>query len=171
MQFLRLFFFRRLPVVTVALALTVSGCGVLGAGKKKPKLAKPDVPNMADQNGDTSFQGFVVRLRKAADKRDSKMLSTMMAADFGYSWAPGGEGAGVFDYWTRNNLWPEVSRVLKERFVPNGNFMVAPRQVTVDPDFNGYRAGVKLVSGAWRFCYFVPAPPAPASAPASASAQ
>jgi len=143
-----------------ALALTFTGCGSLG--KKKQK--KPDVPDMADQNNDTSFQSFLGRLRKAADKHDSKTMMAMMAPDFGFSWAPGGEGPGVFDYWERYNVWPEVSAVLRQKFAPYRNYMVAPRQVAFDPEYKGFRAGLRLVNGSWRFCYFVGAPPPSAAA-------
>ena len=36
----------------------------------------------------------------------------------------------------------------------------APKEVTFDPDYKGYRAGLQLVNGSWRFAYFVSAPPA-----------
>ena len=154
MNFFRLLF---LPILAGALALTFSGCGSLG--KKKPKL-KPDTASMEDQNKDTSFQGFLTRLRKAVDKHDMRMLATVMSPNFGYSWEPGGEGPGVFEYWNRNNLWDEVGVVLRSKFVPHGNYMVAPAQVTFDADYKGYRAGLRQINGSWRFCYFVPAPPA-----------
>jgi hypothetical protein len=66
----------------------------------------------------------------------------------------------VFDYWERNNLWPELKLVLNEKFVPSGNYMVAPPEVTYDPDYKGYRAGLQLVNGSWRFAFFVGVPPA-----------
>lgn len=140
----------------LALALAFPGCAT---SKKKPKISKPK-GTLADQSGDTSFQGFLSRLRKAASQRDMGMMASMMSADFGYSWAPGGEGSGVFQYWDKNNLWPELNLMLREKFVPSGDFMVAPPQVTYDPDYSGYRAGLRQVNGSWRFAYFVPAPPA-----------
>jgi len=149
----------RLPLLfgSVLLALALAGCNT--AEKKKPKIEVPK-GSLKDQAGDPSFEAFLSRLRKAAAKRDVKMLSSVMTADFGYSWAPGGEGAGVFDYWDKNNLWPELNLVLREKFVPSGDYMVAPAQVSFDPDYNGYRAGLRLVNGSWRFTYFVSAPPA-----------
>ncbi len=131
----------------------ISGCASLG---KKHDKKKPD---MADQNGDTNFEAFQGRLRKAAARHDMQTLASMMTPNFGYSWEPGGEGEGVFAYWDRNNLWPELNLILKEKFVPSGNFMVAPKEVTYDPNYKGYRAGLQRVNGSWRFAYFVPAPP------------
>ncbi len=165
--------FRRLSFVslTAMLTLALAGCGSFPKKPKKPKLVQPK-GTLTDQNGDTSFQGFVSRLRKAASRHDVEMLSSMMSANFGYSWAPGGEGPGVFQYWDKNNLWPELEGVLQEKFVPSGDFMVAPAQVTFDPDYQGYRAGLRQVNGSWRFAYFVSAPPAEKpAAPAPAAQQ
>jgi len=145
-------------LVVAVLAATLPGCRTLEK-KKEPELRQPE-GSLKDQNQDASFQAFLSRLRKAAAKRDYKMLATMMTPDFGYSWAPGGEGPGVFEYWDRNNLWPELNLILKEKFVASGDYMVAPVQVTTDPDYGGYRAGLRLVNGSWRFAYFVSAPPA-----------
>lgn len=144
-------------LLTCFLVVAMGGCASF---HKKPKIKKPPGTDMPDQSGDTAFQSFQNRLRKAVAKRDVATLAPMMSANFGYSWEPGGEGAGVFDYWNRNNLWPELDLVLKEKFVPSGNFMVAPAEVTFDPDYKGYRAGLQLVNGAWRFGFFVSAPPA-----------
>lgn len=147
-------------LLTGGLALSMGGLTGCGTFKKKPKIVKPSTHDMADQSEDTSFRAFQNRLQKAVAKHDQQMLASMMVPNFGYSWETGGEGAGVFDYWNRNNLWPEVELVLKERFVPSGNFMVAPSEVTSNPDYKGYRAGLQLVNGSWRFAYFVSAPPA-----------
>ena len=152
--------FRRLVVVLALGSLLGALAGCETFFNKKPKIAKSAVPNIEDQNPDTSFQSFLSRLRKAASKHDKDMLSTLMTADFGYSWSPGGEGPGVFQYWDANHLWPELELVLREKFVPSENFMVAPAQATFDPDFKGYRAGLRQVNGAWRFAYFVSNPPA-----------
>jgi len=147
-------------LLTGVLALSMGGLTGCSSFKKKPKIVKPSTHDMADQSGDTSFRAFQNRLRKAVAKRDLPMLSSMMPTNFGYSWEAGGEGAGVFEYWDRNNLWPELELVLRERFVPSGNYMVAPAEVTFNPDYKGYRAGLQLVNGGWRFVYFVSAPPA-----------
>lgn len=147
-------------VTLLALALSMAGLTGCASLKDKPKIRKTSEHDMADQSGDASFQAFRNRLRKAVAKHDTQMLSSMMPANFGYSWEPGGEGSGVFEYWDRNRLWPELELVLREKFVPSGNFMVAPAEVTTDPDYKGYRAGLQLVNGSWRFAYFVSAPPA-----------
>lgn len=147
-------------LLTGGLALSMGGLTGCGSLKKKPKIVKPSTHDMADQSDDTSFRAFQNRLSKAVAKHDVQMLSSLMVPNFGYSWENGGEGAGVFDYWDRNNLWPELQLVLKEKFVPSGNFMVAPADVTFNPDYKGYRAGLQLVNGSWRFVYFVSAPPA-----------
>ncbi len=142
------------PVLAACVVLSsVSGC----ASFKKKK--KPKTPDMEDQNGDMNFESFQNRLRKAVSRHDVATLSQMMTPNFGFSWEPGGEGAGVFEYWDRNNLWPELNLVLKEKFVPSGNFMVAPKEVTYDTNYRGYRAGLQRVNGSWRFAYFVAAPP------------
>jgi len=138
------------------LVAALAGCQSLE--KKKEKVQAP-VGTLRDQAGDTSFQAFLSTLRKAAANKDVEVLAGMMTADFGYSWEPGGEGVGVFKYWTQHNLWGELNVVLKEKFVPSGDYMVAPAAVTVDPDFPGYRAGMRLVNGSWRFAYFVSAAP------------
>ncbi|MDD5348951.1 MAG: hypothetical protein PHQ12_01950 [Chthoniobacteraceae bacterium] len=143
---------------SVAALVAVSGFSGCSSLKKKKQEKKPG--DMADVSADTSFQAFQGRLRKAVAKRDTQMLGSMMTANFGYSWEPGGEGPGVFDYWDRNNLWPELELVLREKFVPSGNFMVAPPQATYDTNYKGYLAGLHQVNGSWRFAYFVPAPPA-----------
>lgn len=140
------------------LILGVAGCKIFDSKKKEP-ISAP-VGTLGDQSGEPAFQAFLQRLRKAAAKRDIETLATMMSPDFGYSWEAGGEGAGVFEYWNRQRLWSEVNAILGERFVISGDYMVAPAQVTFDPDYKGYRAGLRLVSGAWRFAYFVPSPPA-----------
>ena len=143
-------------LLMLALA-ALPGCA---STRKKTGIRRASETDMPDQSGDTAFQAFQGRLRKAVARRDIATLAPMMAPNFGYSWEPGGEGAGVFDYWNRNNLWPELDLVLREKFVPSGNFMVAPPEATFDPDYKGYRAGLQLVNGGWRFGYFVSAPPA-----------
>ena len=147
-------------LLTALLMLAVAGLSGCASLSKKSKIQKTSGPDMPDQSGDTTFQAFHARLRKAVARRDINALAPMMAPNFGYSWEPGGEGAGVFDYWNRNNLWSELDLVLRENFVPSGNYMVAPPEATFDPDYKGYRAGLQLVNGAWRFGYFVSAPPA-----------
>ena len=93
------------------------------------------------------------------------MLQSMMAPNFGYRWDDPPPGDNVFTYWDMNNLWPEVEKVLAQKFVPfraeGGDlYMVAPPEMTTDPDYAGYRAGIRLVMGSWKFAYFVPPQPA-----------
>ncbi len=118
---------------------------------------KPPVTNMPDQNGDQSFQAFLSRLRQAVHAHDVETIASMMTEDFGYRIEPLGEGKGVFEYWDENNVWPELELIIKERFVPNGDkYMVAPVDFVTNPDhYAGYRAGLRLVNGSWKFAYFV----------------
>ena len=152
---------RLLPCLLAGvLALSMGGLSGCASFSKKSKIKKASASDMADPSGDVAFQAFQSRLRKAVSKRDTSTLATMMVGNFGFSWEPGGEGTAVFDYWNLNNLWPELELVLREKFVPSGNYMVAPAEATYDPDYKGYRAGLQLVNGSWRFAYFVSAPPA-----------
>lgn len=117
---------------------------------------KHKVPNMADQNSDLAFQSFLSRLRQAVQRHDADTLASMMTQDFGYRLDPPGEGDGVFAFWDQNNVWPELELVLKERFIPKENYMVAPSEFIVNPaGYNGYRAGIRLENGGWKFAYFV----------------
>ena len=124
---------------------------------KKPEPAKkPEPTTLKDQNGDQSFLAFLSRLRQAIRAHDVDTLASMMTTDFGYQY-PDGEGKGVFEYWDQNNVWPELELVIKERFVPKGSaYMVAPAEFATDPDhYSGYRAGLKLENGSWKFAYFI----------------
>ena len=82
-----------------------------------------------------------------------------MAPDFGYRWDPAPAGETAFQYWDQNKLWAELSSVLKERFSPKDLYMVAPPLAVDDPNSPGYRAGMRVFGGAWKFAYFVPAAP------------
>ncbi len=139
-------------LLILALVFTVAGCNTPSKKKKNPTPA----PNqLSDQSGDIAFQAFVGRLRQAAAARDVQTLASMMTPNFGYGKQPWSEGDGVFQYWDQNNVWLDLVTVLGEKFVPNGNFMVAPPQFTTDPQYTGWRAGVRLVNGSWKFAYFV----------------
>ena len=129
--------------------LTASSCS---PPKKKPA---PKEPPMADVSADVNFQAFLGRLRKAVAAHDLQAVAPMMTTTFGYRLDPVGEGDGVFQYWDENMLWPQVQAVLSEKFVPSGNFMVAPPEFASDPNFHGYRAGITSVNGVWKFAYFV----------------
>ena len=173
--------FRRRPspllVVTLSTVLLVSVAGCpkdadrrktpadTAAATKKPDPAapkkKPPAPTLRDQNGDTAFLAFVGRLRQAVAAHDADAVAGMMTADFGYLLEPTaedpGEGKGVFAHWDRANVWPELQLVLNERFVPSGSaYMVAPPEFAAQPEnYHGYRAGLQLVNGGWKFAYFV----------------
>ena len=121
-----------------------------------PDKAKKIVTTLPDQNGDLAFQSFLSRLRQAVAAKDLDAIAGMMTPAFGYRYVPLGEGPGVFAYWDQNNIWPELQLVMKERFVPYGSkFMVAPAEFTTAENYTGYRAGIALVNGSWKFAYFV----------------
>ena len=142
-------------LLSLLLIVTLAGCE---APYKKSDAAEKRP--LKDQGGTQSFQGFVGRLRTAVGKKDRAVLASMMTADFGYRWDDPAPGETVFDYWDQNNVWPELGRMLREKFEPNDLYMVAPAAVVTDPNYAGYRAGMRIVGGSWRFAYFVPAEPA-----------
>ena len=117
------------------------------AAEKKP---------LKDQTKDQSFQSFLGRLKTAAGKKDRVMLASLMTSDFGYRWDNPPPGETCFDYWEQHNLWPELNRVLRETYLPNEMYMVAPAVVVTAPTYAGYRAGMRIVGGSWKFAYFVP---------------
>ena len=152
--------------------LSAVAIAVLGASCKttpdpdQPKTAattstkpKKIVTTMRDENGDIAFQSFISRLRQAVAAKDTATIAGMMTTNFGYHINPDREGDGVFAYWDQNNIWPELQLVIRERFVPFGNaqdgFMVAPAEFTTADNYTGYRAGIQLVNGSWKFSYFV----------------
>ncbi len=148
-------------ILITALLLSVfvfAGCQTPEQKEKKLKEAALKKKTKADlrESGDVDFQAFVGRLRKAAANRDIATLKSMMSDDFGYKLDPAMAGAGVFQYWDQENLWPELDGILSEKFVKKGNFLVAPPQFA-DPSLNydGYRAGITRVKGSWKFAYFV----------------
>ena len=124
------------------------------ANEKKP---------MKDQSSDPSFLAFVGRLRTAVNKRDRTVLASMMTTDFGYRWDNGPAGEMAFDYWEQRNLWGELANTLRQKFGPNDLYMVAPAQVITDTHYTGYRVGMRIVRGSWKFAYFVTSPPAGAA--------
>ena len=118
---------RTLVAAGLAVTLAVSGCKTTPEKEKAEKAAqtKPKKPaNIPDQSGDVAFQGFVSRLRQAVNAHDVQEIAAMMTTDFGYRLEPLGEGAGVFEYWDQNNVWPELALIMNEKFVPNGKYMV-----------------------------------------------
>ena len=136
-----------------ALYLFVIGC-LAACETPYKKQDKEDAKPLKDQSSDTTFQAFVGRLRIAVAKRDRQTLTSMMAPNFGYRWdvtTPMPPEA-AFAYWDEQNLWPELSGILRERFVAEGLYMVAPPP---DDRYRGYRAGMRVVGGSWKFAYFV----------------
>lgn len=149
---------RILLTILFALALVLPACQTPEQQKEKAKkeaLKKKANANLRESS-DVDFQAFVGRLRKAVASRDTETIKSMMTEDFGYKLEPPMSGAGVFQYWEQENLWPELDGILSERFVKKGNFMVAPPQFA-DPSLNydGYRIGITRIKGSWKFAYFV----------------
>jgi hypothetical protein len=150
-------------LLTGALALGLTGCPS-NQEKKDTMAAKiHEKTSIPDQSNDTNFIAFMTRLRMAVTRRDLPTIASMMTTDFGYRLDPPGEGDGVFAYWDKNNVWPELNAVLRETFVADGVFMTAPgafvkSKISSGPNakpYTGYRAGITLVEGGWRFAYFV----------------
>ncbi len=136
--------------------IAFSGCHVFEKHAKTSPGKKPEQKTMRDQSSDADFQAFLGRLRKAVKAHDVQTLAPMMTEDFGYRLNPEGAGAGVFQYWDENNLWEELDGILSERFVPKGEYMVAPPQFADENlNYDGYRAGIRRINGSWRFAYFV----------------
>lgn len=156
---------RFLLFVLLAAALSVGGCHgssshklkkTAATEKKKEPKIKPE-----QENADVSFDAFLGRLRKAVTTRDLNTIASMMTPDFGYSLEPERSGEGVFKYWDENSIWPELEGVLAEKFVKKFNedksfYMVAPAQFgDASLNYQGYRAGIRQISGSWKFAYFV----------------
>ncbi len=157
----------RFPLLSAVLctSILVVGCKTTPDEDttKKPATtakSKPLINTLKDQNGDQAFRAFTGRLRQVVAAHDVETLASMMTTNFGYVLDPPREGAGVFAYWDENNLWPELQMVIKEQFKPSGTnedaYMVAPAEFAANPTtYTGYRAGVQLVNGSWKFAYFV----------------
>ncbi len=124
--------------------------------KKDAEDRKP----LKDQSHDQAFQAFLGRLKIAVEKRDIQMLASLMTNDFGYRWDAAPQAESVFDFWDHNNLWPELAKLLRQKFVPNDLYMVSPSQVVTQSGYSGYRVGMRTVGGSWKFAYFVPGEPA-----------
>ena len=144
------------------LGLAIAGCKSpeRRAREKAAAQAKKEDPELGRESPDVDFQAFVGRLRKAVQARDMNALASMMTADFAYVMGstPEGDrkGDGVFQHWDEQGLWPELEGILSEKFVQKGDFMVAPPQFANPAvEYDGYRAGIRRVSGSWKFAYFV----------------
>jgi hypothetical protein len=151
------------------LALGLTGCVHLPSFHKTKKqeaaarAKKPETFSAHEPGQDVAFQSFLGQLRLAIGKHDIPKIASMMTPDFAYVMgktpAEDRIGEGVFQYWDQNGLWPELELVVKEKFVPNEDYMVAPPQFVIDSEnYRGYRAGIRRVNGAWKFAYFVTDP-------------
>lgn len=152
--------FIRVLLCAVIAAGAVSGC--VNPEKKKKEAAKAKKaeedkhkPKIPDMSTDMQFQSFIGRLRAAVARHDRATISALMNTDFGYRWDPAMAGETCFDYWDEHNTWPELARILNERFQPSGVYMVAPPQFVSEESYTGFRAGMQVVNGGWRFAYFI----------------
>jgi len=152
---------RILPLALLFCALALSACKTTSQAKKQEqaasvnKLAKKEKPKLRE-DGEGDLQSFVTRLRRAVEEHDVNTLAGMMTTDFGYSLKPEKSGEGVFKFWDDQNLWPELDGILSEKFIKKGDYMVAPPQFGDESlNYDGYRAGVRKINGAWKFAYFV----------------
>ena len=150
-------------IIRLLLILVIAFSGISCESLKKGKDKKKKPPkSIEDVSGDVSFQSFISRLRTAVKTRDMSTVASLMTPDFGYLMdpIPGdlGSGEGVFRYWDNNNIWPELNLIIQEKFVPFGNYMVAPAQFSTDTNYDGYRAGIINQNGSWKFAYFVKGP-------------
>ncbi|MGA3171052.1 MAG: hypothetical protein ABSE62_08550 [Chthoniobacteraceae bacterium] len=142
-------------LLCMVLGCLMAACSTPPKKKTADSKTPPQPPTMEDMSEDVDFQAFVGRLRQAVAAHDMNMVASLMTTDFGYRLNPLGEGDGVFQYWDDEVLWPQLQAILSERFVPKGNFMVSPPEFASDPNYHGYRAGMTIVDGAWKFAYFV----------------
>ena len=145
-------------IVSLFAIVMLAGCPTPEKNPKKAKGKKQE--QIKDQSGDASFQAFVGRLRKAVENRDKVVLASMIAPDFGYRWDKGPADETPFSYWDRYKLWGELTALMRERWTPHEAFMVVPPQFAQSESYRGYRAGLTMVNGSWRFAYFVSPPPA-----------
>jgi hypothetical protein len=151
--------FPRLLLCATIATLGLAGCSMFDNKKDKPptkkKDDKPKEATIKDQSNDPSFQSFIGRLRTAVAHKDRREIAQMMAPSFGYRWDEAPAGETPFDYWDKNNLWPELEALLTQRFVPHESYMVSPPQFATDPNYRNFRVGVRQFSGSWRLAYFV----------------
>ena len=151
---------RPLSCLVLLAALAFTACPTTNPKKNSKKAARTAEVHPGQPEDSVDLQAFIGRLRAAAKARDMNTIAGMMTPDFAYvlgaTPAEDRLGPGVFQYWDENNLWLELDGILSERFVPKGNYMVAPQQFA-DPaaEYSGYRAGIRRVNGSWKFVYFV----------------
>lgn len=140
--------------ISLSLLLATALCGCFEPYKKKDAEDRKPLRNAA---GDTTFRAFLGRLRIAVAKKDVPMISSMMTADFGYTWEESAQpSAQIFSYWDENNSWPVLSDLLEKKFTPQELYMVSPPELAADANYNGPRCGMRIANGSWRFAYFLP---------------
>ncbi len=146
------------PIFSLALAFALMGCA--NAEKRKKKEAdekkKERATKLQSVAEEPAFKAFIGRLRVAVTNRDLEAISATMTPDFGYRWDTSPVGDNVFTYWDLNNSWPVLAHILQEKFVVNEEYLVAPPAVVSQEGYHGFRAGMRLVNGSWKFAYFVP---------------
>jgi hypothetical protein len=139
---------------SLCLLLALSLCACLTPYKKADEAEKQPLKNMV---GDTAFQAFLGRLRIAVQRKDAPMIASLMTSDFGYTMDEGAQpGVHIFSYWDQNQLWPVLSHLLDQKFVPLDLYMVSPPAMALDPNYAGPRCGMRMVGGSWKFAYFLP---------------
>jgi len=152
---------KTLACILLVVAVALSGCKSPWKKKKEEEATKTKKEVATSEEGsEVDFTAFVGRLRKAVQAHDLEAVAGMMTTDFAFVMGAAPEqdrkGEGVFQYWDENGLWPELEGILSEKFVKKGEFMVAPPQfANTAIDYDGYRAGIRRVSGSWKFAYFV----------------
>lgn len=146
---------RHLLFLALGLSLVLCGCETDEQKKERLSAKILEKKSIKDQSEDHEFMAFLNRLRAAVAAKDMETIATMMPPDFLWRLEPDGTGDGVFAFWDKNNLWPQLNLILKEKFWPNRNVMVAPREFITKTDYKGYRAGIAVVGGGWKFVYFV----------------
>src|SRR6516165_2254258 len=116
-------------LLTCTLVLALAGCQSEEEKQKTLAAKLREKTSIPDQSEYETFRSFMGRLRLAVAAKDMRTIASMMTPDFGYRLEPPGEGDGVFAFWDKHNVWPELNHVLREKFTPLDNYMVAP------PDF------------------------------------
>lgn len=141
--------------------LTVSLLAGCPATDKKPAKARGKAESIPNRElaGDVSFQAFVGRLKLAVAARDRDTLAEMMTRDFGYRWDAAPEDETPFSYWDSQKLWPRLREVVSQRWSEHDGYMIVPPPGAEESTTGGFRAGIAMVDGSWRFSYFVPPPP------------
>ena len=143
-------------LTSLALTIALAGCAAEKERQKKKEAAETKKEQSEKQAEDPAFLAFLGRLRIAVANKDQTTITSMMTADFGYRWDTSPVGDNVFTYWDLNESWPILSKLLRDKFVLHNGYMVAPAEVSTDPSFHGFRAGMRMLNGSWKFAYFVP---------------